>query len=61
MRQGFGSVLRCLLYDPDRVKSRHEAAGPVSSAKWKHDDVMPAATQDLGSVSLVRRGDPFGL
>ena len=46
---------------PDRVKSRHEAAGPVSSEKWKHDDVMPAATQDLGSVSLVRRGDPFGL
>ena len=47
--------------EPDRVKSRDEAAGPVSSAKWKHDDVMPAATQDLGSVSLVRRGDPSGL
>ena len=38
--------------EPDRVKSRDEAAGPVSSAKWKHDDVMPAATQDLRSRLL---------
>ena len=42
----------CMANHPDRVKSRDEAAGPVSSAKWKHDDVMPAATQDLRSCLL---------